>query len=105
MKSFEKSYELNPEPGHVFVVQDSCGNFLRCFYQGREKVTSFHREALQFDNLQLAATFGCFWRGIAHESILPLFIVQIEKPRQPVTLLGYGKSRRAEQPKPFWRLV
>jgi hypothetical protein len=97
--------ELGPEPGMVFVVRDSGGNFLRGFYHGRPHATSFLRHAMLFDNLRLCATFGRFWAQIATPSVLPLIVDQHEMPRvQDVRIFKIGRSRvRPEPVKPFWK--
>jgi hypothetical protein len=99
--------ELGPEPGKVFVIRDSMGSFLRCFYQGRPQSTSFLRHAMPFDNLRLCATFGKFWARIAVPTILPLIVDQQELPHaHDIRIVRLGRSRiRPEQAKPIWKLL
>jgi hypothetical protein len=99
--------ELGPEPGRIFVVRDSLGHFLRCFYQGRPQSTSFLRHALLFDNLRLCATFGRFWAGIAAPAILPLRVDHQQLPHiHDIHIVKFGRSHvRPEPVKPVWKLI
>lgn len=94
--------ELKPEPGRMFVVRDSRGNFLREFHQGRERTTTYPCHAHLFDDLHLAVVFGAFWRRIARVDCLPIHICQVDVPRE-IKILSYGKDRLRPEPwKPFW---
>src|SRR5258708_39114541 len=83
--------QLRAEPGKIFVVRDGRGEFLKCFYQGRERTSSFPRHAMLFDNLYLAATFGRFWERVAPTENLPLNVDCLDIPRNPdIRLIGFG---------------
>ena len=94
-----KFSELQAPTGKVFVLRDSLGFFLVNWKSGAPIRTTFATNALRFADLRLAACYGKFWERTGLVGTAPIFISQIDLPRQ-IQITGYGKTPRAEQALP-----
>jgi len=95
---------FSADPQYVFIVRDSIGRYLRSFYGGRAHFVHIQILALGFTELRTALSFGENWQRVSEARCLPIRIHHIHQPPHKLEVIGYGKTRRAEQIKPFWRM-